>query len=300
MSSDIALYRVSSAPENGVNGEGLLRLVGRNTLIISYNLAEGCTSIGIEKRSNDDITPLAESVPGLCLEPRDAVADQHKPMMALACYADLGRELDNTPLKDIFASASAGTLSLAFVPANEREITSAKEFLERRLSGMAIRETRSNSRQGYRGDGVSIQTELFNGSEERALLGNVLGSVNAAILNGGLAYKLFILIPEGDDRLFAYVKDRLLVLKEFNRLPGGISASVAHLRKLKTFPFDPKYAGSLVALYGNHRSVSAIPTANQRRNGSIIIGSYMKDGVADTREDVLIDKSSMNLGFMLS
>ncbi|MDE1868894.1 MAG: hypothetical protein KGH60_02930 [Candidatus Micrarchaeota archaeon] len=298
MSLDLVFNRVLSVPDRKINGPELLRAIGRNTLAISYDLGHGSMSIGVDREATYKLDRIVGYAPGLsferCAGPRCDGA------VALACYSGFDRELEYDPFKDISDSIGSGTFTVIFAPARSEELDNAKEFLERRLSSMDIRETKSSPRQAYSGTSLSLHKDLFTASYERSLFRGILESINLALMNGGLAYKIFFLASENDSAIYRYIEDRFLILNRFKGNCKGINETASWLCRQKTFAFDPGYAGAFVSFHGNHRVLISIPSKRKWSGSGIVVGTFMKDGVADTCENVAIDKTSINLGFLLS
>lgn len=296
---DMKFYMVKSAPHEGFSGEAFLRHIGMRCLILTYDL-DGCkTIIGIERKAGTDSDAIARWIPGLEMITCDNPYKADARLRPIAYHPDYDKEREIHQFSDIFDSGNRGTLSLAFVPARKSEISRSKGFIERRLSEIEVRETSSSqSGPAYRGIGRSVQRELFMESDERVLLRRMLDSISSAILSGGLAYKTFVLIPSRDQQMYSYAANRVLFLREFGESSGTEIPDL--LYRTNTFASSPADAGHMLRLYGRHRSANAIPTPSQSINGDIIIGSFMKDGVTDTKESVGIEKTCLNLGFMLS
>lgn len=298
MSINLVFNKVLSVPDRKINGTELLRAIGRNMLAISYDFSLGSMSIGLDKEAVHKLDRIASSTSGLSFE--RCIGPRCDGSIALACYASFDRELEFDPFKDISDSIGTGTFTVIFAPARAEELDHAKEFLERRLSGMDIRETKSSSRAGLSGASLSFHKDLFTASYERSLFKSILESTNLALMNGGLAYKIFLLASGGGGALYSYIEDRFLILNEFKGNYKNISEAAGWLSSQKTFAFDPGYAGTFVSFHGNHRVLISIPSKRKWSGSGLIVGTFMKDGVADTGESVAIDKTSINLGFLLS
>ena len=298
-------FRLTELPNKELDRVAFFELIGRNAFMLVYDLGLKATflcldaGIAIEK-----IEGIKRSMPGTGFERAECAAlGAITDMEVLSCYKRPERDekSDVHHMQDIFDLAlDDGFVAVAFIPASERELDHAKSYVERALSRKEIRETRSAMAEAFsRRASSSTQHDLFMESEETSLLNSMLGSINNAILSNSLAYKQFFMIPKACTALHEYIETRFMLLNE-SECRSNLAAQMTGLPNERAFPLGTDYLRSFVNFYGSYKLNYVLPTASQSTKEGIAMGTFMKNGVAETGRTVRIAPSTMNLGFILT
>jgi hypothetical protein len=211
-----------------------------------------------------------------------------------------GAEPDDHTMRDISELAHDGFLAVAFVPVDEQELVKAKDYIERELSKRSVRETHSVLRNALTSRiSVASQRDMFIGSEETMLLGDILDSINNAVLSNGLVYKAFFITPSSAREVRDFITARFLILDRFES-EEPLDALVSELGKKKAFPFGTDHLKSLLDPSGAYGLSYALQTTVPVSRNGIEIGTFMRNGAADTNIGVRIGRSTINLGFIIT
>jgi len=290
-------------PNIGVNKQMFMETIGKREFVLIYDFSRGITLIGIENTSN----PLAfsegfiNSIPGFSIaESEFNIAGT--PIELFCCYKQPSLENLLVPFSDIFSTEfNSGFVCVVFLPVTLTELERSKRKIERLLSSKNVKETSASTNGMFNSKvSLSVHRELFDGSEERLLLEQMLGSINNSLLNNGMAYKIFV-AGQTERSIAEYLESRVLVLKNYGAIkPKGSQDMLVFIRNLDALPVGSAVAELFLNFYGSYRLGYTIRTQVPYSNGDLEVGSFLKDGVSPSNIKVLIAKSSLNLGFILT
>ncbi len=298
-------FRVTALPNKEPDKVSFFEIIGRNAFLLLYDLSQKTTFLCIDASiSEKKVKDIRQSIPGIGFERTEcAVFNATMSLKVLSCYKRPERieESDEHHMHDIFDLALGdGFVAVAFLPASEKELERAKSYVERTLSRKEVRETRSAVTEIFsKKSSSSTQRDLFMESEETALLNSMLSSINNAILGNSLAYKQFFIIPKECTELQEYLSTRFMLLNE-SECNSSLAEKLAELFSARAFPLGTDYLNNFVNFYGAYKLNYVLPTISQSTKKGIAIGTFMKNGVAETNHVVRIEQSTMNLGFIIT
>ena len=301
MNSDYVLsFEIKDVPNKDFNKIQFFESMGNSPFILSYDFSTEKSIISLP--ADDAYRSLAQiekSIPGLTFNKCDKPLF-NKEMNASLYYIYRKSELmSNWLMNDIFSiGVTSGTLNILFMPKNYASAQKQKERLERILSEIPIRENNS-VRGGSLFSSKSLQNDLFGASEEKDMLIELLESINSSLLSNGKVYKICIFASGCGAVADSYIKSKFLVLN-FEEMRSDIHALLKHVDNSNGLIFGIQHALSLLSFYGIYGLKYVIPTKIFAKESGIALGTYMKDAAVETEKVVAIDKSSLNLGCIIS
>ncbi len=302
MNSDYVLsFEIKDIPNKDFNKIQFFESTGNTPFILSYDFS---TEKSIISLPADDayrsLMQIEKSIPGLTFNKCDRPLF-NKEMNADLYYIYRKYELmSNWLMNDIFSiGLTSGTLNILFMPKNYASAQKQKDNLEKILSEIPIRENNS-VRGGFSLFSTkSLQNDLFGASEEKDMLIELLESINSSLLSNGKVYKICIFTSGCGAVADSYIKSKFLVLN-FEAIRLDIRALLKHVDNSDGLIFGIQHALSLLSFYGIYGLNYVIPTRIFAKESGIALGTYMKDAAVETEKAVAIDKSSLNLGCIIS
>jgi hypothetical protein len=301
MNNELVFYKILESPIKGSDCNTLFNVIGRDSFLIFYDLDHKSTFFATYKDTVDEKGILiSKGIPGIRLLETTPPLKEPQDISAFSVYR---HSIDNDRglFYDIFdVAGSSGFLAVSFSCANAREIAAAKERLEKILSSKNIKETDMIFKSQFGRASSTIQRDVYQGSEEGLILGRLLESINNAVLNNGLAYNVHLLIPRNSKALQSYIDEHFLILEEYELSRAMIGSAVEFASSRNSIPFGVDIASEFVRFPGFHRSSRRIATALPYLQEGIGVGHFLKEGTNETEIEVNIDKSSLNLGFIIT
>ena len=301
--SDLEFYRISAVPGNGYDSGKIFDFIGRESFTLVYDLEQNASFIGLKKAGcNETRETIERGVAGLRLshceckrlaEPRN--------LSAFSVYRLLGKE-GNPLFYDLFDLAGReGFLAVLFLYSEIDGTMRAKRYLEKALSSKTVRETDSSLRE-YFGSRVnsSAQRDIYHGSEELLMLNRLLESMNNAVLGNGLAYNIFLLACKESGPVLEYIRSHFLILNEYELGRMDACSAIEPLSRRNSLPYGVDYSKEFLRFYGSCSVNRSLPTVTPQSEDGICIGTFVKDGVAETGNVVNIDPATLNLGFVIT
>ena len=303
MMDGFGFYRISALPGNGYDSGKIFDFIGRKSFVLVYDLEHDASLLGFGERNCKEAKEAIErGIAGLrlssydcrqLLEPRD--------MSAFSAYRLVG-ELDNPLFYDLFGLAGGkGFLAVLFVHSEVDDTVTAKRYLERLLSSRTVHETDSFLREYFSSRiNSSAQRDIYHSSEELLMLNRLLGSMNSAVLGNGLAYKVFLLAWKESGSVLGYIRDHFLILNEYELGRRDIGSAIELLSKRNSLPYGADYAREFLRFYGSCSVNRSLQTVTPQSEEGVCIGTFVREGVAETGRDVSIDPATLNLGFVIT
>ncbi|MCL4389033.1 hypothetical protein M1397_00240 [Candidatus Marsarchaeota archaeon] len=288
-------FAVSSLPDKPIDTDLFLDVIGDTEFCLIYDFAARQTLLSFPDKSTARL--ISAALPGLGLEKSNLHVDASG--YALSLYRSV-ESIGPNFLSDIFDSGIAcGRLIVIFCREAYDSIAKEKVRIEKRLGELSRNTGYSISESGI-GARVSksAQGKDFAGSEEAALLYEVLENLNRSMLKNGCVYK--ILFIASDDSVRDYISSRTIVINS-NPFEGSIETALEYVSKAKLVPFGYEFAKCLINFRGCH-STSHIIEVNEGAvaEGGLPVGTFLKNSVYDTGRVVRIDAGLLNLGFIIS
>lgn len=302
MNETFEFYKVLGLPDKPFDACKIFECVGKRNFMLIYDLAGSLSIIGLSATDPQELQQsVVRGIPGMALLPFEYhLLEGNLDTMAFPVYKNI-EKFDNKSFNDIFdVIPKKGFLAVIFINTDLEGIGSIKMHLESVLSSKSIRETGSSFKT-YFSSRVSstISRDIYHESEERLMLSNIIDSLNKAILGNGLAYKIFLLLPKSSTELRKYVDIRVLMLAEYN-FKDSIENIVDYLSKRPCIPFGVDYCKEFMNFYGFHNVNHVVSAPMPLQEGGIEVGKFMKDGVLEADLPIVINPTSINLGFLIT
>ncbi len=297
----INLFEITAIPNKEIDKDLILETIGNNNFLLIYNFSNKKIYLGFDSKiaykMNDNIKRVITG-----FETEDAsinILNQNNFNIILA-YRQI-ESIYNQFLSDIFEiNQKTGFFAIFFVPIDNEEAQKSKKYIENTLSKKGLKETISvNSGFLNKYATKSTHNDLFDKSEETLFFNEILNSLNIALISNNIKHKLFFIISK-EEEIKNYLSSRFLILNEFNVTNKDIIELLNNLLDYKTFVFGNDYTKKLLNFNGKFRINYITPGIFPVSNGNIPIGTYMKNGVYETKTKINIDVTTMNLGFILT
>ncbi|MGC8537847.1 MAG: ATP-binding protein [Candidatus Micrarchaeia archaeon] len=295
-------FRIDALPSASEIGKEFVRSIGKRAFAVVYDLHDGRTYVCVEKPSEQITKVLVNSIPGLELSRSAMPQCMSGSAELLFIYK---RPSSAGGLVKQLISLEYGTdkaMAFLFVPASEAETSSFKSELEKTLSGKVVRST-SSALGWFLGSRIntSAQTDVYEGSEESLLLKEVLEDIDNSILSGDGIYKVMtLLVNDVDKRLRNFLNEKAVILSSASCGNDSLAAISKQVQASKPMLFGIDHASSFLGFYGNSKVNYPVTTLPVPSTSGIPVGTYLRNGVADTHIDINIDESSLNLGLILT
>ncbi|MGC8478632.1 MAG: hypothetical protein ACP5NE_01750 [Candidatus Micrarchaeia archaeon] len=293
----LSFYKVSSLPDKDFDRIVLTEAAAGSPLAIIYDLEKGFTAFGINTNKESSIDFLMKAIPGLEFSKIEGYGKEPVEFELMSVFRKK-EALSQSLLEDSFRlGENRGFLGIVFLPVSGRELHESKRSIEKSLEKMGVKETASFTNASLAGRASnSIQKDIVSNSEERLLLGEVLESINNAVLNGAATYKIGI-ISSKLDKLSEFARSKFLLL---GKVECRIRLQDLDKLGIKAFPVGPDKAADLIRFYKAGKLNYLVNTEEPDSRGDIPVGTFMEEGVHDTGYKVSIDGSLLNLGMIIT
>jgi len=216
--------------------------------------------------------------------------------------AEKGDKVEVIPLFSELYGLLAGQdvrLCLSLVKADPRHLHFVKERVEEALSTKGVRLTTSSGGRGA--EAHSLHSELFYGSDERSTLTSMLEMIGEISALNGSSYKV-MLIMDGDKReLRDFLKSKVLVINSTKLGRMGFNELYNSVKDVDAIPLDYKSIGQLLFFSNSISRRARIATQEPHENQKgMEIGTFLKDSISESRFAIRIDKSTLNLGAIIT
>ena len=296
----LSFFEVSSLPDKDFDRVSFIGLLGGASLAIIYDFSRGSTILGIDEAHVKNVEFAMKVVPGLEFSKLQDYGVGSRRLEIFSVYRKSDTVAPSGMLSDVFnLERKEGFLCMLLIPISGKQLDDAKKFIEHSLGKMGLRETTAFVSTGISGRASSSQQrDIVSDSEERLLLEDALDSVNNAILSGASSYKIFsVLEDEEPEEMEEYIRTRFLVLERFKKAERLERLDELDLRSL---PLGTRHAASVVNFYNVKELKYVVRTVNPESKGDIALGTFMAEGAYDTGRVVYIDRTLLNLGFMIT
>ncbi len=198
-------------------------------------------------------------------------------------------------------NGTESSLFIAFSPSDLKHATGIKAGIEKDISDMDVRVTRSIAIKGI-SQNSSSQADVYYGSDRKRALLSMLNMVNDIIMSNGCSYKISVIIEDaaGAEKTVQYIKSKLLVLDELSITADGIEELYKAVDRINGIPFSNERCAKLLFFSDKVKKPPKINTAFSSSKGDIIVGNYVHNGIRATETPLFINKETLNLGAIVS
>ncbi len=282
-------YEVLAIPDKEFNKIAIFDIFGHESFSLIYDFERKTTIFSMDASAAPKTENLEAALPGIDLERIELKV----PFDSTVFSAYRKTEFDKDLFNDLFdLDLDAGQLEVVFLPKKGDELKDAKLYMESQLSKMDSKETQSVlSDMLSKRINTSFHRDNFMHSEERMLLMEMLESVNRSLLRNGTAYFIYFVIRDSTGRLEEYIESRFLVLAKTRAKASD---------NIRVLPVGADLAARFLLFRGIFDLSYSLPTAYAGACGTVDVGTFMKNSVLETKNEVRIDPSSLNLGSMLT
>ncbi len=291
----------SALPSSGIEPTVLLEAIGKHNFALVYQLSEGRTCLYVDDGLGQFAKTLPDMIPGLCLtQCTFSLTDTRWRLLSL--YKNQDPKGLKT-IEDILSHYFNKTIIVLFTLPGAEEADRFKSMLERLLSNRETKATSSISPGIFGGrPNLSLHTDVYKDSEERALLLSLLGDLSDTVLSAGPLFKIWFAIPANDKYLREQIVNRNILMQELELSADQIASLVSRAAAGDAFIYGKRYASSVLEICGAKRLTYPVRTflGSQATRGGVVLGNYAPNGVSASHSEVRMDKSSLNLGFVIS
>ncbi|MCW6159486.1 MAG: DUF87 domain-containing protein [Candidatus Micrarchaeales archaeon] len=282
-------YEVLAIPDKEFNKIAIFDIFGHESFSLIYDFERKTTIFSVDAAAVPKIDYLVAALPGLGF----SMIDLEIPADSIVFSAYRKTEFDKDLFNDLFdLDLDTGQLEIVFLPKKGDELKDAKLYMENQLSKMDSKETQSVlSDVLSKRINTSFHRDNFMHSEERMLLMEMLESVNRSLLRNGTAYFVYFITRDSTGRLEEYMESRFLVLAKTKGETSG---------NIRVLPVGADLAAHFLLFRGISDISYSLPTAYAGAGGTVDVGTFMKNSVLETKKEVRIDPSTLNLGSMLT
>ncbi len=293
----VKFFRVDGLPDTPFARGLFIETVGRSAFAVWYSFDQR-RSFVVLPESSAAASRICSVAPGIELAEASAPIAPSSNASVMTLY----RSIEGIPpdfMGDMFnVGIGSGFICMLFVPDDEKGITRSREYIEKRL-GKISKNIGYSVSEGGTGKRISRSAtgRDFANSDEATLLEEMLESLNRSVLRNGIAYRIAF-VASGDEQC-DYLLSKLFCI-ESHKLDFEIGTSLDHFAEARALHFGQEFAEKLINFHGYHNTRYIIPAGSAKSSGEVPVGSFMRDSVYDTKEDVMISPQSMNLGFIIS
>lgn len=278
--------------------------------IMYYDLGNSATFIAV--RSEEQITQLHNVMPGIKISHAagDSGTRINDPVLLVPYYLTADRNADFTvprPISDMYELLNGENTraAMAFVPSDMQHIRSVKSRIEEELSRGELRLTKSGSFRGKQGISFfssstnSTQMQLYYNSGERLVMESMLSMLNEALVSNGASYKVLLLV-ENNQKLLRYLNQKLMVLESKKVKIDSIGKFYDRMWDIDSMPFSIEKASQFIAFPERIMGGINIKAKFEPEQGSIHLGTFMRDSLEDSAEIISVDPNIFNLGTIIT
>lgn len=297
---EMNLYEVTAIPNNEFDKDLIFDSIGKRCFALVYDVDKKGTTLAIEGSDADNIiNNVKNAVSGFSFLISQSPAPRKSDYVALSCYRK-GDTVNENLIHDLFEIADR-SLTILFIPVTTKELQHSKNYIEKMMSFRQVRKSTTAPKDflGSRFNNTS-QRDNFEESEELLLFTEVLESINSSILKNGIAYKIYFVVEKDSARLEDYITQRFLVLSKLKFQNATLAEVSRKLKSAKALPVGISLARNFINIRGRFDLSYPLKTTHPKLLQGLAIGKLMNDGVRETDENVCIQKSSLNLGFLIT
>lgn len=292
------MLRVMAMPSSGIDATKFITAIGRRKFALIVDIGMERTYLYLEGEI-EAARLLRAAMPGLELE---AAAPISASNVDIVSTYKLPEERHNI-LSDVAARLDKGLFGAFFVPCSEEDIGKSKSAVEHMLGSRAVKATRS-SYGGIlgRGSNVSMHVDLFDESEERQMLLSVLEDMDFTLLSGKPLFKVSVALFD-DAGAARNALGEASVIMGSSRIPfDGIDGLFSAVAARNSLALGIRHTVGFIGLVGAERLNYVVETffGDKGCDNPVKLGTYAKNGTLETGKDVVMPRSSLNLGMIIS
>ena len=293
-------FRVTSLPDRPFSRAAFLeRLVGSQAILF-FDMKSCTTVLAVGGDGAEEcIKGVCATVPGLEFGRCDAPG-----LGGVVHMYSLYRRLESIGagfMSDVFDCGSDdGFIGVAFMADGEESVGRAKGYIESALHHSGFRESTNFVKNEFgRRLSRTVQKEILDGSEESALMAELLEAMNQSLMTNSTAYRV-LFFSSAHSKLSHYLKSKFVVLGQQDVKAGCVGDLFRILGSTACIPYGTAFLEGILNFYGSAAIRYIVPTTAPRRSEGILLGTFLKDAVYDTGFEVRAGVQTMNLGFILS
>ncbi len=224
----------------------------------------------------------------------------------MAVYKGAGTQVQR-PISDIYEvmRGENAHMAVAFVPSNMKHARVVKERIEEELSKGELRLTKSGNLRGKQGISIfsgstnSTQAQLYYNSGERMVMESMLSMLNEVLLSNGISYNVLVL-AENNQKLLRYISQKLMILENSRMDTGTIAKFYDKMWGIDALPFSIDKAAQFLVFPEAIVGGINIKTKFEPEQGSICVGTFMRDSLEDSGERISVYPDTFNLGTIIT
>ena len=294
MINDLRSYHITTLPSE-LNPTSFVEALLDSNCLIVHDLKESATSIVTD--SADYVSRLRNIIPGFDCEPISTPSLRPR-QMCLVPFLHAESKPFLEQIYRLFRGLDA-RMFISFIKCDAKYPGTVKERIEESLSQKEVRLTRAlGPRFSSAG---STQHDLYYGSDERQVLGQMLEEINKIMSANGSSYKtLFIL--EGDiSSLSEYIYANSLILSSTELSCSSIGSLYIKVNGMDSMPFHPNSSAGFLGFSERIRRKVRVDTDfGTSLNGEINVGNFLESSIGISSSKTSLEKSTLNLGTIIT
>lgn len=297
----MTLFEIDSLPSGGVDGYRFMEAVGKRFFALIHDASVEATYLYLRDEDGAVAASLENVLPGLVMRISRKVMGfgESKAVSAYRMPKEGQRPLPDIALQGI----REGLLAAVFLPCGEKDIIEAKLTAETALSNKRVKATKSFAGGFLAGrSSSSTHMDLYDESEERKLLIALLEDVDDAILSGMPMFRVLLVTAQDSNAIHDRLVENSVALYDVPIAIPSIDNLGDCLDSRGSMVMGPRHAMGFISFNWTQRISYPISTfiGAGSAAGQIALGTYSKDGVAETGKRVAIDPSALNLGMAVA
>lgn len=247
---------------------------------------------------------ILSSLSGISLIETDFSSEKSKLIQISPYYEiELNNKNELLPKFEDFYKLFHGKNSNAtflFYPSKTDDILRLKEEIEFTLSKEEIRSNKQSSFSGLKFQNESKQYDLFYGYGKRNVLLSMLNMLSDSLLNKGFSYNVSILVKESDKDIISYLNSKVYFLETKSIISSILDINFKNLSNMRGLPFSEQKISNSIFFSDNISITKPILTEFSEFSGEISIGTYLRESLSETKENILVEKNVFNLGTLVT
>ena len=299
---NIDIFLINSIPEK-IEYVNFIRAALRMPFAFYHDLKNSYTYLILERGANP--LQFLSAIPGLSIKKSDLILNDYEFKMIVPYFENTFDEKKQPEQKFLDAYKILKNVDasffIIFIPSEIKHTVLIKENIEDRLSKIETRTTRQQNSKDFNNPfNVSIQTELFYGSDEKRVLLSILEMLNEILISNGTSYMVSILFNKKLEQISSYLKSKLLIIDESTFTLNQNIDFFEYFKKIDSIPFSEKKAALTLAFSDYIPVKPLIQTYLNETNGDILIGTYLENSITDGNKKIFIERNAFNLGVLIT
>ena len=294
----IQVLHIRGIPDIGVEMLAFMECFSTTPFLLLYDHEQQKSYIKIldtDQKSSQIQSILAQTISGMSLEPVQVSLSEN--IQAFSFYKSIGREQNF--ISNMIRIQKTCKSALLFIPQPHDTISEFKNNISQKISEHSTKSSSSYTKGFVFKETQTLHNDIFQNSEERKLLLSIINDIDQSVMSGHACYKIFLILDGVSQENIKKISEISNIFSGYKIHLSNIS-DLLELNKKSVFIYGSSYVSCLPEFIGPNTLNYPIKTFMPKTSGDIIIGDYLNNGSARTNHRISIQKSALNLGFIIS